>query len=256
MSGARSKILAPHVEELLLSTDALIARSGASWASLKPRKKRALSLEELGEVVLRGVDPARLHEQQASAWAMALSHVARAIVRNFPGNVFADLDLVAVALRDVVIAEGHVALEQTIDPLVEIHRLYGKTSRIRFQYVHDFLYGFDWARWVASDPQDRAAIGPFDRRFLQRSVERAAELEALIDNNDPTYPPLAEGTFRNPYAFARDPKTEALLFRDLAKHNLLPACPIRQSAVWDKPFLQERLLRAEKLGLIASPDIA
>jgi len=252
----RSKILAPHVEELLLSTDALIARSGASWASLKPRKKRALSLQELGEVVLRGVDPELLHEQQASAWAMALSHLARAIVRNFPENIFADLDRVAVALRDVVIAEGHVALEQTIDPLVEIHRLYGKTSRIRFQYVHDFLYGFDWARWVASCPAERATIGPFDRRFLQRSVERAEELEVLIENNDPTYPALAEGAFRNPYAFARDPKAEALLFRDLAKHDLLPVCPIRQTAIWDKPFLQERLVRAEKLGLIASADIA
>jgi hypothetical protein len=247
---ARSKILAPHVLELLASTDELVVRSGASWASLKPKKKRALSLVELGEVVLEGVDPALLHEQQASAWAMAMSHVTRAIVRHFPDNIFVDLDLVAVALRDVVIAEGHVALEQTIDPLVEIHRLYGKSSRIRFQYVHDFLYGFDWARWVLSEPKERGAIGPFDRRFLQRSVERAHELEALIAKDDATYPAIAPNTFRNPYGFERDPKSERALFLDLAKHNLLPACPTRMSAIWDAPFTQGRLERAKQLGLL------
>ena len=246
---ARSKILAPHVQELLASTDELVARNGASWASLKPTRKRALSLIQLGEQVLKGIDPALLHEQQASAWAMAMSHVARAIIRHFPENIFVDLDLVGLALRDVVMAEGHVALEQTIDPLVEIHRLYGKSSRIRFQYVHDFLYGFDWARWVASDPHERGAIGPFDRRFLQRSLERAQELEALIDMDDATYPALAPGTFRNPYAFARDPKSERTLFLDLAKLDLLPACPLRKKAIWDRPFVQQRLLRAEQLGL-------
>ncbi len=247
---ARSKILAPHVKELLASTDELVVRSGASWASLKPKKKRALSLVELGESVLEGVDPLLLHEQQASAWAMAMSHVTRAIVRNFPENIFVDLDLVAVALRDVVIAEGHVALEQTIDPLVEIHRLYGKSSPIRFQYVHDFLYGFDWARWVASEPKERGAIGPFDRRFLQRSVERAHELEALIANEDATYPAIAPGTFRNPYGFQRDPKSERALFLDLAKNDLLPACPRTGKATWNAPFVQQRLACAKRLGLV------
>ena len=253
-SVALGNVLAPHVLELLASTDALVARSGASWASLKPKKKRALSLVQLGELVLKGVAPALLHEQQASAWAMAMSHVTRAIVRHFPDNIFVDLDLVAVALRDVVIAEGHVALEQTIDPLVEIHRLYGKSSRIRFQYVHDFLYGFDWARWVASEPKERGAIGPFDRRFLQRSVERAQELEALIQKNDATYPAIAPGTFRNPYGFERDPKSEQALFLDLAKEDLLPACPIRGRALWDAPFVQQRLERAKQLGLVRAED--
>lgn len=253
-SVALGNVLAPHVLELLASTDELVARSGASWASLKPKKKRALSLLQLGELVLKGVDPALLHEQQASAWAMAMSHVTRAIVRHFPDNIFVDLDLVAVALRDVVIAEGHVALEQTIDPLVEIHRLYGKSSRIRFQYVHDFLYGFDWARWVASEPKERGAIGPFDRRFLQRSVERAHELEALIQKNDATYPAIAPGTFRNPYGFERDPKSERALFLDLAKQDLLPACPIRGKTLWDAPFVQQRLERAKQLGLVRAED--
>jgi hypothetical protein len=244
--------LDPHVEELLASTDAFLAPR-VRWQSLRPEGGPPRSLVTLAETILPpGRTRTPLHDQQQIAWAMALSDLARAIAREFPENLFADLDHVASELRRVVAESGHVALERTIDPLVRIHRLYGKSSRIRFRYVHDFLYGFDWARWVARDPGDRTRCGNYDLVFLAHVEKRAAELEALVEADDPSYPRLAPGAFRNPFPFDREPAAENELFRTLARADLLP---IR---AWDadaacatsgRPFTALREARAKDLGL-------
>lgn len=243
--------LAPHVAELLGSTDAYLA-TRTTWRSLEPGAERPRSLVALGERVLpERADRPALHEQQEIAWAMALSDLARAIAREFPENLFADLDHVARALRDVVLREGHVALERTIDPLVRIHRTYGRSSAIRFRYVHDFLYGFDWARWVARDPAARAAVGPYDARFLAHIEARALELDALVARNDPTYPPLPAGVFRNPFPFDREPDAERLLFETLARAGELPIEAFLESPTLtlERPYAALREERAASLGL-------
>ncbi len=177
---------------------------------------------------------------------MALSDLARAIAREFPENLFADLDHVAAELRRVVAEQGHVALERTIDPLVRIHRLYGKSSRIRFRYVHDVLYGFDWAKWVSRDPAARGRARPYDLAFLAHVEARAAELDALVEAGDPSYPPLPAGAFRNPFPFDREPDAEARLFPILAAEDLLPirAFDTHATPSWQRPFASLREERA------------
>ncbi len=245
--------LPPHVEELLGSTDAFLASRGHARRTLEPGGKRPRTLVELGRRVLPA-DAARapLHEQQEIAWAMALSDLARVIALQFPENLFADLDHVGATLRAVVEREGHVALERAIDPLVRIHRAYGRASNIRFRYVHDFLYGFDWARWVARDPATRASIGPFDLVFLEHSERRAGELEALIAVDDATYPRLAPGAYRNPFPFDREPASEARLLASLAADGMVPiaAWTQRPQLVWNRPYASEREARAVQLGLV------
>jgi hypothetical protein len=182
---------------------------------------------------------------------MALSDLARAIAREFPENLFADLDYVGAVLRDVVAREGQVALERRIDPLVRIHRLYGRSSTIRFRYVHDFLYGFDWARWVLRDPATRGDVGPYDAVFLAHVEARAAELAARIEAGDAEYPPLAPGVFRNPFPFDRDPDAEARLFPALVARGLVPVEAWRAGPTLarDRPFTALREELAASLGL-------
>ncbi|GAB4197422.1 MAG: hypothetical protein OHK0013_05590 [Sandaracinaceae bacterium] len=249
---ARRVTLDPHVSELLGATDAYLAMRPRRWRTLDPSARRPRSLVTLGERLLpaRSGRPA-LHEQQEIAWAMAMSDLARAIVREFPENIFADLDHVGAVLRDVVAREGHVALERRIDPLVRIHRLYGRASSIRFRYVHDFLYGFDWARWVRRDPETRRGVGPFDAVFLAHVEARAAELAARIEAGDPEYPPLPASAFRNPFPFDRDPEAEGRLFPSLVARKLIPVEAWREQPElgWEHPFTELRVEHAASLGL-------
>jgi hypothetical protein len=243
--------LDPHVLELLASTDEHLA-ARVSWRTLAPAGRAPRTLVALGETILpASATRAPLHDQQRIAWAMALSDLARAIAREFPENLFTDLDHVASELRRVVAEQGHVALERTIDPLVRILRSYGKRSRIRFRYVHDFLYGFDWARWVARDPVGRGAVRPYDLVFLAHIEQRALELDALVEAGDATYPPLAEGAFRNPFPFDREPAAEERLFRVLAEEGSLPIRAFEGEAPCstDRPFTALREARARALGL-------
>jgi len=249
--------LAAHVAELLHATDAHLA-SRTAWRTLDPDATAPRTLVALGQRILpaRSDRPA-LHEQQEIAWAMAISDLARAIARDFPQNIFADLDHVGSALRDVVAREGHVALERTIDPLVRIHRTYGRRSAIRFRYVHDFLYGFDWTRWVARDPAARAAVGPYALPFLAHIEARAVELAALVEAGDPSYPPLAPDSFRNPFPFDREPDSEARLFLALARAGELPIEAFRESPPlsFERPYAALREARAESLGLSSSLSV-
>lgn len=263
MARTRRTALAPHVAELLSSTDAFLASRDVTWWTLDPSAKpvgrgrartpaRAPSLVELGERILPGTPslPA-LHEQQEIAWAMALSDLGRAIAMQFPENLFADLAFVGMTLRRVVTEHGHVALERAIDPIVRVHRLYGRRSRIRFRYVHDFLYGFDWARWVAKQPAERGAVGPFDAAFIAHSEQRAHELEQLIEAGDAKYPPLADGVFRNPFEFDRDPPSERALLTALAADGHVPvrAWELDARPAWDARFVALRVAKAKELGL-------
>lgn len=243
--------LDPHVNELLASTDAFLA-TRTRWRTLDPAATRPRTLVELGRAILPArADRPSIHDQQAIAWAMALSDLARAIAREFPDNIFADLDHVGSELRRVVAEAGHVALERTIDPLVRIHRLYGKSSRVRFRYVHDFLYGFDWAKWVAREPTTRARVRPYDLAFLAHIEARAGELDALVAAGDPSYPPLAPGEHRNPFSFERGPEAEARLFTCLVAQDLLPIRAFDADAApsWQRPFHAAREAQARALGL-------
>jgi hypothetical protein len=175
----------------------------------------------------------------------ALERVDAAITHHFPENLFADLDFVAgfLATRPDPLS--------CADRIVHVHALFGRETPLRFRYAHDFLYGFDWARWVARDPTTRASVGPYDDAFLDYSERRAAELTALVANDDRKYRRLAPGAHRNPFPFRRDPASERTLHRALAASGGIPvpAWSPRAAATWDRPFTALRVEKARALGL-------
>jgi hypothetical protein len=235
--------------------------SMASLRSLCPGRSHATPLTELAQQLL----PRDVDSEIASAFAEGLSAIAWAMAENFPGNIFWDADYMANSLLNaafrVIPASGgarsqplHAAalrLRETCELVVSLHELFGMRSPLSFRYSHDFLYGFDWSRWVRRDPHARRSVGPFDREFLESMRRRGHELLELIEANDPQYPKLSSKTARNPFRFSREPEAEARLHCDLAKRGLVPVETWRADAVprYGEPFSELRAERADELGL-------
>lgn len=196
------------------------------------------------------LDPARAERTPIDALATGevragLVRIDAAIVRHFPENLFADLDAIAAVLATRRDALAHA------ERIARVHAVFGAETPLRFRYAHDFLYGLDWARWVARDPAARRDVGPYDDGFLEYSEQRAAELAALVARGDPKYGPLEAGAHRNPFPFKRDLVSERVLHRALAAADEIPvrAWDPAAPAVWDKPFGALREARAAALAL-------
>jgi hypothetical protein len=217
--------------------------------SLAPDRTEASTPEVLCGALAHSEAPPAL----VDAVRAGLERVERALHEAFPENLFCDFD----ALVTGVVSEARRMRDpaehasQSFDAIAELHHTFGRETPIHFRYVHDFIYGFDWAHWVAKDPRERARVGPYDRAFIHRMRTRGAELIELIERDDPEYPRLDRGQVRNPFRFARDPDAEERLFRDLARRELLPVEAWRTNVVprWDRPFRELRARRAEELGL-------
>jgi hypothetical protein len=246
------------------------ARSGEPpWRTLAPDRTHARPLLAIGRVLLEPETwrlPEATAEPEAAAAAEAFAEglvaIAEAMRRAFPHNIFGDLDHLAASLwRGAAAApEGPVAhLREQCRRVVELQELFGQGTAIRFRYVHDFLYGFDWAKWVARDPATRARVGPFAPQFLESMEARGHELLALIaSGRDLRYPPLPDARPRNPFGFSREPADELVLHRHLAREGLLPveAWRVDASPRWDRPFQRLRREHAARLGLAdhAAPE--
>lgn len=219
----------PHSD--LVGADAACARF-AGWQSLDPRRARAHLPSELA-----ADDP---------SLSPLVVEVSEAMRSSFPQNIFCDLDALTSSLAA---RPSHLRAEAARKMAAQQH-LYGAATSIRFRYVHDFLYGFDWARWVAREPITRREIGPYDDRFLAYLETRGHELLALIAENDPKYPTLPDQRSRSPFPFSREPEAEAAIHRSLAEKDLLPVAAWRRDAqpVWDRPFVQLREAEARALG--------
>lgn len=210
--------------------------------SLHPDRENPTPLSHL----LRRFAPRLGHERPLIRLAHALAH-------HFPRNIFCDLD----ALVHVYCAHrSPEPRDEMVDLLVQIHERFGAHGPIRFSYAHDFLYGFDWSRWVKKSPDERALVGPYGIPFLRTLKARAEELVNLVRSDDNTYPHLAGGNFRNPYAFTREPQAETALHEHLASEDLVPvpAWNPQSPARWDQPFTRLREQRAHSLGLDPNPD--
>jgi hypothetical protein len=241
--------------EHLRATDQVLAQLTPAW-SLCPGREHASSLATLGLTLL---DPVR-DGLVAETFAEGLASIAQAIARSFPGNLFWDLDYLAASLLGRGRAAEAIATPADLETIRErarsivlLQNLFSHHSGIQFRYAHDFLYGFDWAKWVSREPAARASIGPFDLSFLGGMHQRGTELLELISHDDDKYPYLPEGQDRNPFAFSRDPKTEETLHRDLAEQKLipLPAWDLAARPVWNRPYAELRDQRAHALGLSA-----
>lgn len=232
----------------LSALDARLASDGVSRLTLSPTRPAATSLVDLFDA-LRD-DAARLGV--ADALADGLFATGTAILAHFPDNILWDLDALAAGLMVEASEsdEPRAHLTAAFDEVCALHALFGRDTPIRFRYIHDFVYGFDWAKWVRRDPS-RRSVRPFDRVYLRSMLGRGGELIELIAQNDSTYPRLEDERPRNPFRFSREPSDELRLYRDLATRDLVPvrAWELRPRPVWDRPFAAERERRAAALLL-------
>lgn len=192
--------------------------------------------------------PADGPEPRREALAFGLADIVNAWADNFPENIFWDVDLLAQQLWDL---EDPAAIERQTRRIADLARGFGQQTEIRFQYVHDFLYGYDWCRWVARDPEEREHVGPFDPTFLTYLERRQGELLELIANDDAKYPRLEHGRPRNPFGFSRHKEDERRLLRVLAQRGDVPVETWRRHGrtTWDRPFSRIRERAAEELGI-------
>lgn len=200
----------------LLEIEDRIQRSRFGALSLDPARATASSPTELVSALA--------DSRQLPQLASAASAVAEAQLRSFPENLFWDFDFYLASIhRDALAASDYGRyLEEVTRITVGLMTLYGQQSVIRFRYVHDFMYGFDWARWVRRDPVARQGIEPFGIDFLRQTESRGREILTLIKADDDWYPELADGTARNPFPFSREPEEELSLYRLLAERNCVP----------------------------------
>jgi hypothetical protein len=230
LMGALARALPASLDARLAAAQATLEREGGPLRSLDPSREfagaRASTLAELVAAILTPLRPGYA-EALAEPLAEGLATLALAQLDAFPGNLFWDLDLIAA----VIVAEA-AQLELGLAPtrvrerlaqMAGLQHLYGRRTAINFSYVHDFVYGFDWAKWVAREPQLHAdPPGPFSSMFLDSMERRGHELLALIDEDDDKYPTLAGDEPRNPFPFSRAPAAEIRLHRELARRDLIP----------------------------------
>lgn len=236
----------------LARMDAELERRGAHRLTLDPRRRRARSLGELAHELVPRMTA--LPAGTIDAWAGGLTDTATAILAHFPDNLLWDLDhLAASVLRDAARdpARAPARLRASFHEIVDLHALFGRNTPIRFRYVHDFVYGFDWAKWIQRGPPERRSVGPFDLEFLRALRARGGELLALIERDDAVYPRLRGPAARNPFAFSREPPAELRLYQDLARRGLVPVrgWTFDEPPTWDRAFGEEREARARALGL-------
>lgn len=230
-------------------SDISTGRVRARWASLASPEAPARGPHEISRVLgeLEVAPPI------VDAVGAGLTSVCQAIEEAFPDNIFGDLDHLALSVaREAATRDDPVAhAQQALSTVASLMHLFGGETPIRFRYVHDFVYGYDWARWVHKDPESRSQIGPFDLAFLERMNRRGHELLTLIEEDDEEYPRLRDAEPRNPFGFSREPADERRLFRDLAARHLLPVEAWRFDAQpdWQRPFGELRDERARALGL-------
>ncbi|MCZ6807680.1 MAG: ferrochelatase [Deltaproteobacteria bacterium] len=219
-----------------------------TWGALTLDPDRA-SATPLPELVGSLAGPAQIEHL-----ARAAARVASAQLENFPDNLFWDFDCYLASVHENAAASGDYTayLERTTRTTVGLMQLYGQQSKIRFRYVHDFMYGFDWARWVRRDPANRVGIDPFGLSFLNQSESRGRDILDLIEANDTWYPRLGEGVARNPFSFSREPEAELVLYRDLSARGFIPvqAWRVDASPDWRRDCDALREVRAKAFGLV------
>jgi hypothetical protein len=238
----------------LQQADRRIDSRAPARRTLDPQRQRARALVPIAETIVRdAAAPLPL----AAAFYNALARIAEAELRAFPDNIFWDFELVAQRLfagAEPTRAGAPERLSATAELIVRLQERFG-AEPIHFRYAHDFVYGFDWAKWVYKHPQTRAGVGPFDVEFLQALLDRGAELIELIERDDPKYPKLDGTSARNSFGFSREPEHEAKLFEELARRRSVPVEAWRLDAEprWDLPFHEIREAVANHLGILRTP---
>lgn len=234
-----------HPVRTLSEVDGSIADTPRGALTLDCDRTRATPLGQLVQTLADA--------DQRPHLAAAACSVGEAQLEAFPENLLWDFDFYLASVHEEAVRSGNYEghLEQTTSVTVGLMQLYGQSSTIRFQYVHDFIYGFDWARWVRREPETRRGTRPFSLEFLNESDRRGRAIMRLIENDDEVYPKLSGPGARNPFPFIRTPDEELRLYRGLAERGCIPVEAWRIDAMPDasRDFDAIRESAAENLGL-------
>jgi len=245
----------------LRSVQITLAAEAGPLRSLAPERACASTLVEVHERAL-AIAEASTRDALAEPLADGLCELALAQLDAFPGNLFWDLDLIAAAIVDqaaaLAPALARACVVDRFERMAALQHLYGRRTPINFSYVHDFVYGFDWAKWVAREPSLHAAPpGPFSLSFLEYMQRRGHELLELIADDDSKYPTLDGDEPRNPFPFSRELEPEIRLHRELARRDLIPVPTWERdvgcrdwSTRWRIDFARRRIEVADELGLV------
>ncbi|MEM1136040.1 MAG: hypothetical protein AAGI07_09385 [Bacteroidota bacterium] len=234
-------------------TDELFIKFGiTSRKSLSPLKQDATSYYELGKQLYYQEEDDAL----CSKFCEVFHHINKAQLYHFPENIFWDMDFIFFS----TFSEMKNSTNDNVSFLDDLQRImikllgvFGKYSCIKFRYIHDFNYGFDWAKWVKKDEKNRKTIAPFSIDFLKRMYKRGEELLALIQQDDKKYNKLGEKeNYRNPFLFIREPDEEIRLLSYLARNEYVPvACWNRDTIPnWKESFEARRAQASTLLGIV------
>lgn len=228
-----------------------IDRTLGPLRTLDPARTRTTPLVEICREILSGEED----RQTITLFCEGAIELAHSQAVNFPENIFWDLDLLlAEVYRDSQRGDStvdHSGLRERFVVLDEILGLYGRRSSVNFNYVHDFIYGYDWVKWVSRDERERQDSSPFNLEFLRHLEKRGQEIVALIRKNDDFYQQLPRSTPRNVFGFSRDPDDEVKLFGHLASSGHIPveAWNVNGTRRPDFNLYQVRYNTALELGL-------
>lgn len=230
--------------------DEIIAQHNVKLLSLNPQKKITTSFAELGNLIVETTTDLLLIAKVRDT----LEHILHAQLQNFPQNIFWDFDFVVSSMLRQALAAGDRAidfLESFGNKMVSLSELFGIKTEIRFRYVHDFIYGFEWARWVQKQPETRAHLEPFSLVFLDYLLVKGKEILQRISHGQNITYKLCDTGFRNPFTFSREPEDERLLLSCLAGEELIPVATWNWDAqpVWNKPYQDMRQQLALKLDI-------
>lgn len=230
--------------------DEILTQHDIEILSLNPYKRTITKFVELEVLIRDKITDTELIEVVQSS----LESIVKSQLENFPENIFWDFDfMVSSMLSQALNAEdGAIAfLEVFTHKMVLLTELFGINREIRFRYVHDFIYGFDWARWVQRDSKHRAEVEPFSLIFLDYLLSKAEELIQRIHLGKSLAYKLCGNGFRNPFNFSREPEDEYLLLTHLAQAGLIPVPVWDWNAfpIWNQPFQERREQLALELNI-------
>jgi hypothetical protein len=230
----KSKIISTYNFEIL---DEIITQHGIRPLSLNPNLNLITSFGEIGDLIAENT----CETEVIDCLYHTLEIILRAQLINFPENIFWDFDFMIFSMLEQALTSKDgaiVFLESFGRKIVLLMDMFGCAGEIRFRYVHDFMYGYDWARWVKKDPENRSNIKPFSLVFLDYLLAKGQEMLRLISINDKRYYHIPFHSFRNAFYFPRDPKDEYRLLTYLADYGLIPVNTWNWNAapIWNKPF--------------------
>ncbi|MFN6464429.1 MAG: hypothetical protein RMZ41_021805 [Nostoc sp. DedVER02] len=230
--------------------DEILAQQSINLLSLNPQKTLVTNFAKLENLIVQESSDIQI----LTTLQETLESIVRTQLQNFPENIFWDFDfMVSSMLRQALIAdEGAIPFLKLFgEKMVSLMEMFGINTEIRFRYVHDFMYGFEWARWVQKEPQNRASVEPFGLVFLDYLLVKGKELVQRINHGQVVSYKLCDTGYRNPFTFSREPEDEYRLLTYLAEEQLIPVAVWNWNAspVWNKPFQEMRQQLALKLNI-------